>query len=168
MISVFLCLRVQVFTLLLGGVWSLNLQAQLHNGLIYQQLLTEYLSNHPGPYQQVDGQLLAEYAPTILVDSTANTRLSIGFAEIQYRALDSGLVQRYFELSVQTEDSVMRSETLTHRDTLMQKSLQHIFRQSPKTLRGENPTRRARWGMPIAFIAGSVGGIITLFYFRSR
>ncbi|MEM7367821.1 MAG: hypothetical protein AAF587_04425 [Bacteroidota bacterium] len=168
MISVVLCLRVQLLGLLLFGSSFFILCAQPHNGEVYQQLLQTYLSEHPGPYSQVEGQQIDNFVPSIQLDSSSSARLTIGFAEILYRPTDKNQLLRRLELSIQVEDSVLRSETLSFQDTLTPKAIHQIYHQSPKPLRGENPTRRAKWGMPMAMIVGSIGGMITLFYFRSR
>ena len=147
---------------------GIALQAQPHNGIIYQQLLTDYLEQQGDRFQHIDGPQIESFTPAFVLDSTASTRLSLGFPEVNYTQFDAGKIIRKVALSVQREDSVLRSEMLSYQDTLDQKIVRKIFKESPKSLRGENPSVRARWLLPTLLLGGSIGGIVSLFYVRSR
>lgn len=158
-LSVSLCLCVLFLT---------QLQSQPHNGEVYRQLLSDYFSQHTSPIQQINGPIFEGYAPAVKMDAHANRRLTVGFPEIVYQGLGKEKTMRRITLNLQIEDSTLQSEILSYQDTLTTQGLKEVYRKSPKALRGENPTKGFRWGMPILLIGGSVGGIVSLFYFRSR
>ena len=163
-LSVSLCLCVHIFFLLFPEIPK----AQPHNGQVYQQLLSDYLTQHLQPFQSVDGPNFPPYTPKIPIDSSASTRLTLGFPEIVYSKLEDGRTVRSVSVSLQLEDSSLQSQALQYQDTLEEKMLRNVYAESPKSLRGENPTAQARWGLPILLVGGSVGGVVSLFYFRSR
>jgi len=143
------------------------LLAQLNNGEVYRSLWEKHLKSHP-PYAKVSGQLLADFFPTYAIDSSANKRLQVLKPEVHYEQMADKRIMRKIEIPYNVKDSLIESFRLSHVDTLDLLAFKKIHQDSKDDLRGESPTLVARWLRPAAILGLSVGGIIALFYVRSR
>ena len=141
--------------------------AQSTNPQIYQQLLQQYLDDHPGPYRKISGQLLTNYFPPYTTDTTTARTLQVFSPELTYERLSKGIYRRNMHISINQKDSTTRSETVVFQDTLNRKQLRYVLKNSPDSLRGDNPTRWGKWVGPTTLIATSVAGIVSLFFLRS-
>ncbi|MEM6346150.1 MAG: hypothetical protein AAF927_19835 [Bacteroidota bacterium] len=154
--------------LLILGFWaSTPLWAQLDNGTLYRQLWEAHFRSTPA-YAKVSGQILETYFPPFATDSSASKRLQVLKPEVSYEQIADKRITRRLEIPYNVKDSLIESFRLSHMDTLDLLTFKQIHRQSKDDLRGESPTFGARWLKPGLMLGLSVGGIIALFYVRSR
>ena len=157
------------FTILLFLVLNLSIHAQSipHNGEIYQNLISQYLSTHDVIYKSVGGRPIEKYLPSISLDSSSTAILQIGRPDLQYKKTDNKQYERYISLNLIHQEGSMQSEVVEYRDTLSGKDLRQVIRTSPALLKGDDPTTLSRWVKPITLISGSIAVVVALFYIRS-
>ncbi len=154
--------------LLILSFWlTAPLLAQLDNGEIYRQLWEAHFSETPA-YAKVSGQMLEAYFPPFETDSSASKRLQVLKPEVSYTQIPDKRITRRLEIPYNVKDSLIESFRLSHTDTLDLLSFKQIHRESKDDLRGESPTFGARWLKPGLMLGLSIGGILALFYVRSR
>ncbi|MEL7532478.1 MAG: hypothetical protein AAFN10_14265 [Bacteroidota bacterium] len=154
--------------LLIFCLWgATSLRAQLNNGELYRQLWETHFSE-AARYAKVSGQILEAYFPPFETDSSATKRLQVLKPEVSYEQMGDKRITRRLEIPYNVKDSLIESFRLSHTDTLDLLTFKQIHRQSKDDLRGESPTFASRWLKPSLMLGLSVGGILGLFYVRSR
>lgn len=101
------------------------------------------------------------------VDTTLGPAVRFSPAEIEYKRLDRSRWQRVVSTQVNWQEQGLRSQPLMATDTLQKAQLRRLLKTSPASWKGENPLPWARWIQPATLLAGSIGAIVALFYWRS-
>jgi len=143
-------------------LWT-SLSAQKHNGIIYHELLDSLLINHQQSCRGATDSLIFEY-------SFPDTICSLIVEDVSclYKRLEDGQFERRIEILYMTQTPVKEHTSIGYVDTLNRKAIREIVQVSPKPIKGENPSRLRKYLIPIATIGGSIMGIVSLFYIRSR
>ena len=152
--------------LLLGNRGFLH--GQPHNGEVYRQLLSEYFNNQVNVPKAVLGQIVEGWIPEYEVDSTSNIQLILSPGQVEYKKIEKKTYSRKVSVRLTRQDTTVSSLNKVFQDTLEQHVLKKIYKSSPEELKGDNPILMTRLGLPVMLIVGSIGGVITLFFARSR
>lgn len=135
------------------GLLLSSSRAQVPNDTLYQCLLGQYFTEHPGPYRSLMGLGEAFYPDSLVLDTTARVALTVLSAEVSYVATTKDRYLRRVEIPLQIETEGLRSETLVATDTLDRKQLRWVLRHSSRPLQGEDPRQwTRRWGPALALV----------------
>lgn len=143
------------------------LNAQNHNGHLYQTLLSDFVKES-GLVKEWRENMPTGFLPSASVDSSSQKVVRIGEPDIRYEKAGKKRFVRSIRLSLQIQDSSSHFRSLSYQDTLALTQLKMVYKSSPAALRGDKPTAWAKWGAPATLIGLSVGGVISLFYLRSQ
>jgi len=149
---------------------GLQAQAELpvrNNAQIYQQLILDFHTRHPGPYKAIEGRFFRDYLPNITVDSSLEESLRFEGFSIQYNLLSKKTYLRSIEIPVSLQGSSLQQEILAYQDTLDAKQVRYVIKHSPEPFKGEDPTPYSRWAQPALLIGASILAIVGLFFIRS-
>lgn len=160
------CFSLILFLLIIWG--KSHVKAQKHNGEIYQSLIQGFFEKEGNTVGEVEGNLVKNWFPTVVIDSSLVQKLIIGGVDISYKKHQAGNYERTVSMQLTLQDSVMRAFPLSYKDTLSLPQIRQIRRKSPLSLRGDLPTATARLVKPFVVVGLSVAGIVSLFYLRSR
>lgn len=160
------CLTSALIVLFIHG----HIQAQPHNGEIYEQLVDQYFQQDSLPFHRISGTIITEWMPEYQVNPSALYELNFSSPLISYSALGQKKYRRSISFSIQRMDSLQNPAPvrLSFADTLNLITIKNVYRNSPKQLKGEDPRPGAKWLKPMTLISLSIGGIISLFFIRSQ
>ena len=142
--------------------------AQASNDSIFKHLLTPYFETNGYRFYSLSGFEIRSFFPQVQVDTTIKTQLNISNPRIYYSKVSSGQYLREVKFSAAKLESEKITEQFLYRDTLSAKLLREVNKSSSEPFRSQDPTPLGKWLKPVLLIVGSVGGILSLFYIRSR
>ena len=154
----------------LGCLMILGFQegrAQKHNGEIYADLLSTFLTDSVSGMKEVKGERVDVYFPDVKLDSTASLKVRLRETQIDYVKLSGKKIERKVSIPLMLQDSSLRSKNLSFQDTLTYPQFKMVYKNSPMKLKGDSPRVGAVWIKPIAIIGGTLGAILGLFLIRS-
>jgi len=143
------------------------LHAQTSNDSVYHQLFLHELPPDSLIIRDIKGNPIEALMPDYRKDSLSSTLMVISEPFVQYQKISPGLFERELTIMVQFQDSSSRRKQLSHTDTLSQKEIKNVLKQSSAELRGDNPTLWGKWIKPATLIVSGIGVIFALFYIRS-
>ncbi len=141
--------------------------AQKHNGEIYSELLSTFLTDSVSGMKEVTGERVDTYFPEIRLDSTVSLKVRIRETQIDYQKLSGKQIERKVSIPLMLQDSSLRRKKLALQDTLTYSQFKMVYKNSPMKLKGDSPNVGAVWIKPIAIIGGTLGAILGLFLIRS-
>lgn len=144
-----------------------TIYAQPGNEAILQNMLSQYLETPGMKFREYQGFTNADYLPDLVSDTLSAHTLSIGNPRVTYQRMEKKTYLRRLEVRLKISGEMPADTTIFYSDTLSGKALRQINRKSPEFLHAEDPTLMGKWVKPLAIIAVSVGGVISLFYIRS-
>lgn len=167
-IGIFGILRREVWCIALLVTMSLQSTAQPHNGEIISQLADNFLKKTTGSFAEVNGFDLMVYTTAIHKDTMASQTLNARNPFIQYKPVDKKAYLRRVEMALSITGEKQLDTLLVYEDTLTGNILRKLNRQSPDGLKADDPSVFGRIVKPVGIVVASIGGIISLFYIRSR
>ena len=148
---------------------STYLFAQISNEAAYRQLLSQFFEKEVGPINSFEGTFVGDWVPKVIFDpSKSSTKVIMGELEINYERIEAQQFKREVIIPMNIQDSTFRSEMLTYTDSLSIEQIREIRKASTAPFKGDAPGRLATLVRPITFVIGSIAGLISLFYIRSR
>ncbi|MEZ4771791.1 MAG: hypothetical protein R3D00_01330 [Bacteroidia bacterium] len=141
--------------------------AQPDNETVLRNILSQYLETPGLKFREYQGFTNADYLPDLVADTLSSRTLAIGNPRVSYKQVEKKSYLRRLEVRLKIIGEMPVDTTIFYSDTLSGKVLRQINRKSPEFLHTEDPTLMGKWVKPLAIIAVSVGGVISLFYIRS-
>ncbi len=146
-----------------GGIW-----AQPSNAEVVEHQIHSFIDT-AGSVQGI--QFLFPFPQTdrTRLDSTSTKTLRFSPPQVTYQTMKEKQVERRIVIPVLIQqDSSARREELRYEDQLSYARFRSINKESPEHLKGDDPTCRGKWLMPLAVILLGTGINLGLFYLRSR
>jgi hypothetical protein len=143
--------------------------SQISNEAAYRQLLSQFFEKDLGTINSFEGTFVGDWVPKIVFDpSKSSTKVIMGELEIVYERIEDQQFKREVIIPMNIQDSTFRSEMLTYTDSLSITQIREIRKGSASPFKGDAPGRMATLVRPVTFVIGSIAGLISLFYIRSR
>ncbi len=157
---------------LLSAVFAANVLQIFAQPFANEVLLGRMVEKHLtqlGPLNSISVMGSSAWLPPIKSDTASVLSYQIGVPSIKYDAHQQGMYLRRIMLPlllVRRDQS--QPDTLRYVDTLSYRQLRQVLRRSADEFRGEDPSFRGKWLIPLTSISLGTGITVALFYLRSR
>lgn len=154
--------------LLAGNMGNAFLHAQPGNDEIALNLLLSTLDARPD-IGEINAFFNLPGTEHISLPDSGAAVMSLSPPVITYQRRADKLFDRKVEMSatIASGDQATR-EVMTYQDSITYRQMRKLIRKSDKQFRGEDPTFRGKWLIPMVVIVGGTGIPFALFYLRSQ
>ncbi|MCI4671175.1 MAG: hypothetical protein MRZ79_23755 [Bacteroidia bacterium] len=122
------------------------------------------------PINEIKGSIYLPYLPDYQTDTASNWSIQLFRPSFTYQKLGKKRFLRKFEHGYQLEGQGYINGRIKYQDTLSKRQVKEQLKSKDlhPELRGANPFIYYKYISPGLWILGGTGGILALFYVRSR
>lgn len=143
------------------------LKAQKTNVLAFEDLVSDFVSNHPKKIDTLKGFLTEDLKSRIFVQAASPFALNIDPPVVTFKSMGKNQFQRKIAAVLTYQDSTEHVYALTYCDTLAGNQIGKVRKSKLSELRGTDPRWTSKFLFPGTMIGIGIAGIISLFYIRS-